>query len=69
MVLKHDLCDLIGEFDSLEDIIADLRVRFDQVKVNLCELPGPAEDLGRNPDFAHIMDHSSHSDTFDFLFR
>ena len=58
-----------GEIDGLEDLVAGLGMLLDEGELQFGEPPRLAEDFGRNPDLADVMDHAGQLDAFDLCLR
>ena len=63
MVLEDHVGDGPGEVDANNDVMAGLRVAFDDRELSFGDSPGPAEDLTGHGQLADVVDRCRDPDT------
>ena len=68
-MLPHNGCDRPGKRDVFQNVVPRLSVGLYEHEFNVREFAGFCQDLGRNLDFAQIVDTGRKAEAVDFVVR
>ena len=69
VMLKDDFGHRPGEFNALQDVVADLRMSFDEIEFISGQPPGLAQYLCGDINLADIMDDTSNANPIYAVLR